>query len=59
MTYYATKYLYPVRRPFPIWRFGRLYRGWGWYPDWYETREVGREEADRLRALAVKEMGMA
>lgn len=32
--------VYPVLLPFPIWRYGRLHIGYGWYPDWYETREI-------------------
>lgn len=39
------RYLIPYVRPFPIWRFGPLYRGEGWYPDHYGTIEVPREQA--------------
>lgn len=47
MTEYTMRFVVPLRRLFPVWRYGVLHIGKGWYPDWYEDRAFAtREEAD-------------
>lgn len=52
---FAKRYLVPVRRLFPIWRYEPIHwnaddmpDAFAWCPGWYGAREISREDAVRL-----------